>query len=176
MNKVIVLVGLMGAGKTTVGKRLAKSLGVTFKDSDEEIAKAAGCSIADIFAIHGEDIFRDLEQRVISRLLSEGEPYVLATGGGAWMSDAVRKMIKEQAVSVWLQADLDVLLERVSKRNHRPLLEAGDKREILSKLMDERYPVYATADISVDSDNGAHERVVKRIIAQLQEAGHAVIA
>ncbi len=176
MNKVIVLVGLMGAGKTTVGKRLAKSLGVKFKDSDEEICKAAGCSIADIFAIHGEEIFRDLEQRVISRLLGEGESYVLATGGGAWMSEAVRGMIKKQAVSVWLKADLDVLLERVSKRNHRPLLETGDKRDILSKLMDERYPIYGTADIAVDSDNGAHERVVKRIIEELQEAGHAVVS
>lgn len=173
LSKSVVLVGLMGAGKTTVGRRLAKMLGVSFKDSDDEISAAAGCSIPDIFEIHGEAIFRDLEQRVIGRLLTDEAPQVLATGGGAWMSAQTRQLIKTHAVSVWLKADLDVLLERVSRRGGRPLLEKGDKRAILSKLMDERYPVYAEADMTVESDSGAHERVVESIVDMLKERGAA---
>lgn len=173
LNKSVVLVGLMGAGKTTVGRRLAKVLGVSFKDSDDEISAAAGCSIPDIFEIHGEAIFRDLEQRVIGRLLTDEAPQVLATGGGAWMSAQTRQLIKQHAVSVWLKADLEVLLERVSRRGGRPLLEKGDKRAILSKLMDERYPVYAEADMTVESDSGAHERVVESIVDTLKERGAA---
>ncbi len=173
LNKSVVLVGLMGAGKTTVGRRLAKVLGVSFKDSDDEISAAAGCSIPDIFEIHGEAIFRDLEQRVIGRLLTDEAPQVLATGGGAWMSPQTRRLIKQHAISVWLKADLEVLLERVSRRGGRPLLEKGDKRAILSKLMDERYPVYAEADMTVESDSGAHERVVESIVDMLRERGAA---
>ena len=169
----LVLVGLMGAGKSTIGRRLAKQIGWRFVDSDEEIELAAGCSIADIFSIHGEPIFRDLDKRVIARLLGE-EPLVLATGGGAWMQEGVREIIKARATSVWLRAELDVLTDRVSKRNHRPLLETGDKREILDNLMSERYPIYALADVIVDSSIGPHEQVVERAIAALEELGKKV--
>jgi shikimate kinase len=165
-SRPLVLVGLMGAGKSTIGRRLAKHIGWRFVDSDEEIEAAAHCRIADIFTIHGEPIFRDLEKRVISRLLTE-EPLVLATGGGAWMQPAVREVIKAHATSVWLRAELEVLTERVSRRDHRPLLEHGDKREILQKLMHERYPVYEQADVVVDSSQGPHEQVVERVIAAL---------
>ncbi len=165
----LVLIGLMGAGKSTIGRRLAKQIGWKFIDSDEEIETAAGCSIADIFSVHGEPIFRDLEQRVITRLLGE-EQLVLATGGGAWMQPGVRAAIKARATSVWLRAELEVLTDRVSKRSHRPLLETGNKRDILEQLMQDRYPVYAEADMIVDSSQGPHETVVERVIAAL-EAG-----
>lgn len=168
-SRTVVLVGLMGAGKSSVGHRLAKEIGWKFVDSDDEIVAAAGCSISDIFAIHGEQIFRDVEQRVIARLL-HGEPVILATGGGAWMQPRVRELIKQDATSVWLRADLDVLLDRVSRRGHRPLLENGDKRVILKKLMDERYPVYQEADVIVDSGKGAHEKVVKAVLHALDTA------
>jgi shikimate kinase len=166
----LVLVGLMGAGKTTIGRRLAREVGWRFVDSDEEIETAAGCRIADIFAIHGEPIFRDLEMRVITRLLGEA-PLVLATGGGAWMQPGVRSIIREKATSLWLRAEIDILTNRVSKRNHRPLLETGDKREILERLMSERYPIYEEADMVVDSSHGPHEDVVKRVIAALEARG-----
>ena len=165
----IVLVGLMGVGKSTIGRRLAKKIGWHFVDSDEEIELAAGCSVADIFSMHGEAIFRDLEKRVIARLVSD-TPLVLATGGGAWMQEPVRDIIKQKATSVWLRADLDVLMDRVSKRNHRPLLEKGDKRSIMRTLMDERYPVYASADLVVDSNHGPHERVVDMVLQALESS------
>lgn len=167
LQKSVVLVGLMGAGKSTVGRRLAKDIGLEFRDSDLEIQEAAGCSISDIFDIHGEQIFRDLEKRVIKRLL-EGEPMVIATGGGAFMQPHLREMIKEGSISVWLRADLEVLVERVSRRNTRPLLEKGDKRTILSELMEKRNPVYAEATLTVDSGDGSHELVVDAIIEQLR--------
>lgn len=166
-GRPLVLIGLMGAGKSTIGRRLAKTIGWKFVDSDEEIEAAAGCSIADIFAIHGEPIFRDLEKRVITRLLNEG-PVVLATGGGAWMQADVRAIIREKATALWLRAELEVLTDRVSRRDHRPLLETGDKRTILKRLMDERYPIYEEADLIVDSSDGPHERVVERVIAALE--------
>jgi shikimate kinase len=159
-TRPLVLVGLMGAGKSTIGRRLAKQIGWRFVDSDEEIEAAAGCSIADIFSIHGEPIFRDLEKRVITRLLGE-EPLVLATGGGAWMQAGVREIIKKNAT-------------RVSKRTHRPLLETGDKREILDNLMSERYPIYALADVIVDSSTGPHEQVVERVIDALEQMGKSL--
>ena len=169
-KRPLVLIGLMGAGKSTIGRRLAKQIGWRFVDSDEEIEAAAGCSIADIFTIHGEPIFRDLEKRVIARLLGEA-PMVLATGGGAWIQPGVRAIMKEHATSVWLRAELEVLTDRVSKRNHRPLLETGDKREILDKLMQERYPIYEEADVIIDSSQGPHESVVERVIAALEARG-----
>ncbi|MBN66559.1 MAG: shikimate kinase [Rickettsiales bacterium] len=169
LNKPVVLIGLMGAGKSTIGRRLAKRMGWKFADSDSEIVDAAGCSISDIFAIHGEQIFRDLEERVITRLLSQ-DKMVMATGGGAWMQAKVREQIQESAISVWLHAELDVLLARVTKRNNRPLLETGDKRAILQKLMEERYPVYGQADITVESGDGPHENVVERVLDALK--GH----
>lgn len=166
--KPIVLVGLMGAGKSSVGKRLAKALHMDFIDSDEEITRAAACSITDIFDIYGEPMFRDLEMRVLSRLLLEEKPAVIATGGGAFIQPAVRELVKENAVSIWLHADLDVLYERVSRKRTRPLLEKGDKREILKSLLEERAPFYSQADITVNSDAGAHENVVKRAVEALE--------
>ena len=165
MDKTLVLVGLMGAGKSTIGRQLAKMLDVEFQDSDDEICHAAGCSIADLFYIHGEDIFRDLEKRVMTRLLTDPVPKVLATGGGAWMHEEVRQLTAQRATSLWLRADIDTLVERVSKKNTRPILESGDKHAILSKMRDERGPFYEQVDIIIDSDDGDHEDVVQRIIA-----------
>jgi len=165
--KPVVLVGLMGVGKSTIGRRLAKEINWPFVDADEEIELAAGCSVSDIFMVHGEPIFRDLEKRVITRLVSDG-PLVLATGGGAWMQEPVRAIVKERATSVWLRADLDVLLDRVSKRHHRPLLEKGDKRAIMQQLMEQRYPMYESADLVVDSNKGPHEHVVELVLQALE--------
>lgn len=170
VTKTIVLVGLMGAGKSTVGRRLAARLRVPFTDADSEIEKAAGCSVEDIFELHGEDAFRDGERRVISRLL-DGPVQVLATGGGAFMDSETRERIREKAVSVWLRADLDLLTKRTARRRNRPLLKRGDPRQVLSRLMAERYPVYAEADIIVDSGEGPHENVVMEIIDHLLERG-----
>jgi shikimate kinase len=169
MEKTIVLVGLMGAGKSTIGRRLAKVLGIEFRDSDDEITEAAGCSISDLFYIHGEAIFRDLEKRVLTRLLTDGVPKVLATGGGAWMSEEIRALTGQNAVSIWLKADIAVLVERVSKRNTRPLLEQGDKEAILRKMMEERYPLYAEADHVIESDSGNHELIVSNMLRLLRE-------
>ena len=167
LHKPIVMVGLMGAGKSTVGRRLAYALHVPFVDSDQEIVEAAGCSISDIFESYGEEIFRDLEQRVLLRLMNNA-PCVIATGGGAFIQPAVRKSINEKAMSVWLRAELPILIERVSRRDNRPLLKTGDKGEILGRLMEERYPIYAQADIVVDSNNGSHEAVVGDIMRELR--------
>lgn len=168
LDKPVVLVGLMGAGKSTIGRRLATALSLNFIDSDVEISEAAGCSISDIFETYGETIFRDLEQRVLLRLLSSA-PCVIATGGGAFIQPAIREAIKEKAISVWLKADLPVLLERVSRRDTRPLLKSGDKGDILSKLIEERYPVYGEADITIDSNAGLHEAVVENILLALEK-------
>jgi shikimate kinase len=168
LDRMIVLVGMMGAGKTTVGRRLAARLGLTFVDADREIEEAASCSIEDIFARHGEEAFRDGERRVIARLL-DGPAGVLATGGGAYMSQETRDLIAEKGVAVWLRADLEVLLERVMRRHHRPLLNNGDPEGTLRRLIDERYPVYAKADITVQSGRGPHETVVDKIVAGLKD-------
>lgn len=165
----LVLVGLMGAGKTTVGRRLAKRLGRRFVDADEEIEQAAGMSVADYFEQYGEPAFREGERRVIARLLDEAEPIVLATGGGAYMDEETRATIQEKAVSVWLKADLDLLVARTSKRNTRPLLRQGNPREILQGLMDRRYPVYAQSDVTVETGNVPHEAVVDLIVTALKE-------
>ncbi len=167
MNRTIILVGLMGAGKSTIGRRLAKVLGVEFKDSDDEIVEAAGCSISDIFYIHGEAIFRDLEKRVLTRLITDGVPKILATGGGAWINADIRNIAKKHASSVWLKADLDVLVDRVSRKSTRPLLENGDKHAILQKMLAERSPIYALADEHIDSDKGTHEEIIKAILDSL---------
>jgi shikimate kinase len=168
LTRPVVLVGLMGAGKTTIGRRMAHVLSLPFVDADHEIAEAAGCSISDIFEMYGEEIFRDLEKRVLLRLISE-EPRVIATGGGAFMNTSIRQAVKDHAISVWLKAELDVLLERVARRDTRPLLKSGDRREILSRLIEERYPIYAEADITVDSNAGLHESVVSAIIVELEQ-------
>ncbi len=167
LSKPIVLVGLMGAGKSTIGLRLAASLKLPFVDSDAEIEEAAGCSISDLFAMYDESIFRDLESRVIKRLLSN-QNQILATGGGAFMQPAIRDMIGQKAFTIWLRADLEVLLDRVSRRDSRPLLAKGNKRKILSKLIKERYSVYEEANMIVDSGVGPHENIVKNIIQRLK--------
>jgi shikimate kinase len=158
-GRSIVLVGLMGAGKSTVGRRLAARLGMPFKDADAEIEAAAGMSVADIFATHGEPYFREGERRVLARLLQEG-PIVLATGGGAFMNPETRARIAEAGVSIWLKADLEVLMRRVRKRSNRPLLKNADPEASMRRLMTMRQPVYALADITVESRDTPHERVV----------------
>ncbi|MBL27750.1 MAG: shikimate kinase [Rhodospirillaceae bacterium] len=165
-DKSIVLVGLMGAGKTTIGRRLAGRLGLGFIDADSEIEKAAHCSIPDIFETHGETAFRDLERRVIARLLAQ-PPHVLATGGGAFMDPETRRLIAESSTSVWLRADIEILLKRVARRHTRPLLERGDRREILEALIAERYPVYGEADVIVDSLDAPHDVMVDTVIEAL---------
>jgi len=145
----IVLVGLMGAGKTRVGREIAKLLDMRFADADREIEEAAGCSVQEIFDLYGETGFREGEVRVIERLLSEG-PLVLATGGGAFMNEVTRANIKDMAVSVWLKADLELLVERTARTSHRPLLQNTDGRAVLEALMEKRYPIYAQADVIVD--------------------------
>lgn len=168
--RTIVLVGLMGAGKTSIGRRLASRLGVAFVDADAEIEAAAGSSIADIFERHGEEAFRDGERRVIARLLGD-EVCVLATGGGAFLDPETRQRIGEEAISVWLRASLDTLVSRLERsRTPRPLLEKeGDLRTTLKRLMDERYPVYEQADIVVDTGDGPHDPVVDDIYEALQD-------
>lgn len=165
-TRSVVLIGLMGAGKSAIGRRLGKRLGLPFVDADKEIEAAAGKTINEIFAEHGEDYFRDGERRVIARLL-DGGPIVLATGGGAYMNERTRAEIAERGLSVWLKADLDILMERVSRRDTRPLLKAGDPRKIMQNLMDERYPVYAGADITIESRNVPHEVILEEIVEAL---------
>jgi len=163
----IVLVGLMGAGKSSIGRRLATRLGMPFKDADAEVEAAAGCSIEEIFERFGEAAFRDGERRVIKRLLAE-PPHVLATGGGAFMDPETRALIRAEAISVWLRADLDLLVARTSRRSHRPLLKQADPREVLQKLIDERYPVYGEADIVVDTDESPQDVMVDRVMTGLR--------
>ena len=158
----------MGAGKTTVGRRLAAALNLPFADADQEIEAAAGCSISEIFEKHGEAAFRDGERRVIARLL-DGPVCVLSTGGGAFMDPETRQKIKETGTSIWLRADLDLLMERVLRRPTRPLLKQDDPRKVMERLMKERYPVYAEADITVESGDGPHEAVVSQILDALKE-------
>ncbi len=167
-RRSIVLVGLMGAGKTTVGRRLAQRLGLPFVDADTEIEKAAGKSIPEIFEEDGEEFFRAGEEKVIARLL-DGGPQVLATGGGAWMREATRERVCEKGISIWLKADIEVLMERVMRRPGRPLLETDDPRVVMERLMEERYPLYALADITVESRDVPHQAVVAGIIRQLAE-------
>lgn len=167
-GKSIVLVGLMGAGKTSVGRRLAQNLDMPFTDADKEIAKAAGCSIEDIFDIYGEQAFRDGERRVIKRLLG-GEPKVLATGGGAFMDPSIRSRIGKRGISVWLRVGLDTLVRRTRRRNGRPLLKGGSARDILERLKSERYPIYAEADIVIDSmKNETPEKTARRVVRALE--------
>ena len=165
-GRSIVLIGLMGAGKSTVGRRLAARLDLPFKDADAEIEAAAGMSISDIFAIHGEPDFREGERRVIGRLLQEG-PLVLATGGGAFMNADTRAQIATTGISIWLKAELEVLMRRLRKRSNRPLLQTPDPESTLRQLMDVRQPVYALADVTVESRETPHDRVVEDILHAL---------
>ncbi len=164
--RTVVLVGLMGAGKTKIGRRLAIRLGLPFFDSDQEIEAAADETIEEIFANRGERVFREGERRVIARLLAK-PVHVLATGGGAFMDPLTREVIRRNAVSLWLRADLDVLVQRVSRRSDRPLLNAGDPRAILAQLIERRHPIYGEADLAIDSGDGSPEATVNRAIAAL---------
>ena len=162
----IVLVGLMGAGKTSVGRRLAEKLGIPFVDADHEIEAAAGKSIAEIFADHGEPYFREGERRVIQRLIRNGAQ-VLATGGGAYMNDETRARIQDHGISLWLKASLSLLMKRVLKRQDRPLLKTGDPEVVMRNLIDKRYPVYGLADITVESRDVQHGQMVNDVIRAL---------
>lgn len=168
LHRTVVLVGLMGAGKSVVGRRLAGRLHVPFVDADTEIEKAAGQSVADIFANLGEDAFRAGERKVMARLL-DGEPCVLAAGGGAFMAEETRHRIRARGISVWLRAGLDLLVRRTAGRAHRPLLNQGDPREKLRVLIEQRYPVYAEADITIDAGEESPEVTTDRVLAALRD-------
>ena len=165
-NRSLVLVGMMGAGKSSIGRKLAQRLGLPFVDADAEIERAAGMSIDDIFAKHGEPYFRAGEARVIARLL-EGGPQVLATGGGAFMHPQSREAIRGKGLSVWLKAEFEVLMRRIKRRTDRPLLKTDDPGETLRRLMAERDPVYAEADVTVMSRDVPHETIIAEILAAL---------
>lgn len=166
LNKPIVLVGMMGAGKSTVGNRLAKKLRVSFYDTDNLVQEMAGCSIDDIFKYAGEDFFRDKERQVIEELLNLTN-CVISTGGGAFIDPINRKLIKEKSISIWLRADYDTILERVSRRNTRPTLREGNKADLVDQLIKERYPLYEEADICVNSGDGPHMIIVDDIIQKI---------
>lgn len=178
LDRTIVLVGLMGAGKSCVGRRLAQMLGLPFVDADDEIEAAAGCAIPEIFELYGEAEFREGERRVMARLL-DGGPQVLATGGGAFLNPETRAAIRERGISVWLRADLETLVARTGRRTDRPLLRDGDPKEKLRALTEERYPVYAEADITVDSGDGPPAATARAVLDALRRhlgratAGHA---
>jgi len=166
IDRPVVLVGMMGVGKSTVGRKLAQLLGLPFADADEEIEQAAQMSVGEIFERFGEDYFRDGERRVIARLLESG-PMVLATGGGAFVQPATRALILERGIAVWLDSDVETLLARVSRRDTRPLLRDGDPREIVTRLKAERASSYAEAPIRVTSNPGPHGDTVNRILQEL---------
>ncbi|MGZ3273093.1 MAG: shikimate kinase [Caulobacteraceae bacterium] len=166
--RTLVLVGMMGAGKSSVGKRLAQALDLPFTDADEEIERAAGLSIPDIFALRGEAEFREGERRVIARLLDE-PPHVLATGGGAFVNPETRALVRaKNAVSIWLKADPEVLARRVGRKDNRPLLRGKDPRQALTELLAAREPAYGQADLIVESNDGPHQHTVDAILAALK--------
>lgn len=165
--KTVVLVGLMGAGKSCVGRRLAARLGLPFVDADVELEAAAGCTISEYFARFGEAAFREGERRVMARLL-DSAPCILATGGGAFMDSDTRRLVIDKGISIWLRADLDLLLKRTVGRDTRPLLKTGDPRQILQRLIDVRHPVYAQADITVDSRDQPPDMTVSTVLAALR--------
>lgn len=168
LPRTVALVGLMGAGKTTIGRRLASALRLPFVDADAEIARAAGRTVAEIFAEHGELEFRRGERKVIARLLGD-PPHVLATGGGAFINAETRALMREKAISVWLKAPLDVLMKRVERRSDRPLLQEDDPRAVMQKLMDVRDPIYAEADLTVETGASPHNVAVAELIRVLKE-------
>jgi shikimate kinase len=167
-SRSVVLVGMMGAGKSSIGRRMALRLGIPFVDADAEIEKAAGMTITDIFATRGEPDFRAGEARVIARLL-DGGPQVLATGGGAFMNPDTRALIAEKGISVWLKAEFDVLMRRIRRRHDRPLLKTDDPAGTLRQLMADRYPVYAQADVTINSREVPHDRIVEEIMDALAQ-------
>ena len=168
LDRPVVLVGLMGVGKSTVGRRLAKRLGLPFVDSDSAIEDAAGYSAAEVFERYGEQDFRDGERRLVARLI-DGEVRVIATGGGAYVDARTRELLNERAITVWLDAPVDILAERTARRDTRPLLKNGDPKGTLERLAEERRPSYQEAHIHVKSGDGAHKDVVEAIIQALEE-------
>ena len=169
-DQFIVLIGLMGAGKSNLGRRLAAATGLPFKDSDTEVEVAAGCSIEEIFERYGEEEFRDGEKRVIARLFA-GKPSIIATGGGSFMNGETRSLVKDKGISIWLRADLDLLDRRTQNRQNRPLLRHGNGRETLGQLIEERYPIYAHADIIVDVTDEPAPESTERIMDALRNYG-----
>ena len=165
-DRTVVFVGLMGAGKTAIGRRLAQALDLPFVDSDHEIETVSRMSVPELFERYGEPEFRSLEQRVIERLLRDG-PRVVSTGGGAFMNPQTREAIAEFGISVWLKADLDLLMERVSKKQNRPLLKNADPRAVMRKLMQDRYPVYALADVTVETRDARREVIADEVLSAL---------
>ena len=172
-DRPIALVGLMGAGKTTVGRRLARALDLKFFDADREIEAAADRSVVEIFSDFGEEAFRDGERKVIARLLENG-PCVIALGGGAFANEQTRALVKSKAISVWMKADLDTLMNRVSRRNTRPLLLTDDPRTVMAELMARREQAYAQSDLTVDASSGSHTATVEAIVTALCEAGSPI--
>jgi len=171
-DRTIVLVGMMGVGKTTIGKRLAQRLGMRFIDADAEIEKAAGYTVPEIFEKFGEAQFRDGERRVIARLLKDEPAHVLAAGGGAFNDPETRERVAERGISVWLRAGLDVLARRVARRNNRPLLAGGDMEEKLAALLEQREPIYALAELHLDTSDGEPEDSVEALVHKLEEGGY----
>lgn len=166
LSRPIVLVGMMGAGKSTVGTRLAKKLQVSFYDTDNLVQEISGCSIDDIFKYAGEDFFREKERQVIEELLNLNN-CIISTGGGTFIDDENRQLIKDKSVSIWLKADYNTILERVSRRNTRPTLKEGNKADLVDQLIKERYPIYQEANISVNSGDGPHMLIVDDIIQKI---------
>ena len=175
LMRTVALVGMMGSGKSAIGRRLGVALGADFRDADTEIEEAAGMTIPEIFERHGEPAFRDGERRVIARLL-DSPPFVLATGGGAFIDPMGREAMMQRATVVWLRAELPVLLERVARKDNRPLLKSGDPRQVLARLIDIRYPIYAQAHVTVESRRGPHETVMNDVIDALKARGDVVEA
>jgi shikimate kinase len=167
IDRPVVLVGLMGAGKSCVGRKLAESLGLPFRDSDNEVEEAAGCEVRDIFQVYGEPAFRDCERRVIQRLLQEG-PSIIATGGGAFMDPETRDDVKRHAISMWLRADPEVLYQRTKRAKNRPLLDNADPLATLKDLAGKRYPVYAEADITIETGNEGLDKTLQKVIDALR--------
>lgn len=170
LHRTVALVGMMGAGKSSIGRRLAARLNVEFRDADSEIESAAGCTISEIFERFGEPAFRDGERKVICRLLTE-RPHVMATGGGAFVDSTTRAKLRERAVTIWLKAPVELLLARTQRRDTRPLLRNGNPRETLERLLVERTPIYGEADFTIDSEDGPHTAAVERIVGMLTECG-----
>ncbi|WP_375636458.1 MULTISPECIES: shikimate kinase [unclassified Bartonella] len=166
-ERALVLVGLMGAGKSVIGKRVATMLRLPFYDSDQEIEKAAQMTITEIFEIYGESEFRALEQRVILNLMKKN-PLVLATGGGAYINENIRKAIHKNGISIWLKVDLDILMQRVSKHPTRPLLQTANPKETMQKLMEQRYPIYAKANLTINSHKESRHTVAQNVIRSVQ--------
>lgn len=168
-KKIIALVGMMGSGKTTIGLRLSKKLGIEFIDSDKEIENKYQKTINEIFAEFSEDYFRKIEQDTIEEIILKNKPAILSLGGGAFINNKTRELIKEQCVSIWLNADIEVILNRIGEKTNRPLLNNVDKREVLNKLIKEREPFYSQCDIKIDSDTQKHHQAVNNIIKELKK-------